>query len=239
MKWEISFNIPSHLEKSLLSLPPPSNTRRLSGNGNTQMLEVLYHFQYAPQSWREWQRVASIKVQLKERLQDITFKDFYEYENISNVYTISELGRYFPKFIKYPKPLYPSAKDEYLRNLTLYTQRLYYEGLLHFEAVVAMAMHFNSKIGTPYSIREVLKKAKSVYMMDKSKWRLKLTEEELQVAHSKGGTKRVQQKREEFEQKRDKALKLRGDGMVLKDIATHLEVSLITVKRWKLPKARR
>ena len=72
--------------------------------------------------------------------------------------------------------------------------------------------------------------------LDRSKWRVKLNDTELKEAHVKGGKKRVQQKRELFQKKRDKAVELRKSGMILNDIAIKLKVSIATVKRWKLPK---
>ena len=223
-------------DKTLWSLPPPSNTRVLTSmRGN--MLEISYYFEYLPQSWREWQRINSIKIQMKELLPHIKFREFFKIDNVEKVYTVNELGKYYPKFIKYQKPLYPSDKDEFMRCLTLYAQRLHYEDKLYLEGVIAMAMHFNSKCRLGYSFREVVKKAKSVYMLDKDSWKTRLSDEELKKAHSKGGLLRVEKKRAEFASKRDKAIILRKDGMLLKDIASKLGVSLVTVKRWKLPRA--
>jgi len=232
----ITLTTETELDKTLWSLPPPSNTRVLtSSRGN--ILEVSYYFEYLPQSWREWQRINSIKIQMKELLPHIKFREFFKIDNVEKVYTVSELGKYYPKFIKYQKPLYPSDRDEFMRCLALYAQRLYYEGKLYLEGVIAMAMHFNSKCKLGYSFREVVKKAKSIYILDRDNWKTRLSDRELKKAHSKGAnitnTKRALQN----QSKRDKAITFRKDGMLLKDIASKLCVSLVTVKRWKLPKA--
>jgi DNA-binding NarL/FixJ family response regulator len=81
-----------------------------------------------------------------------------------------------------------------------------------------------------------MKKAKSMMMLDRSAWKVKLNDNELKEAHARGGKRRVQQVREKFQTKRDKALTLRANGMKFKDIAIKLEVSTKTVQRWKLPK---
>ncbi len=235
MQWGISFRVGSDFDIERWGLPPPSNRRWLTRMDGTKSLSILYHFQYAPQSWKEWQRVASIKVQIKKKIKCAEFEDYDPYEITGRVYTIAELGKSFTEYVKYQKPLYPKDKSEFMRSLTLYCQRLHYEQQLHFEAVMAMALHFNSQCGFGNSHREVMKKAGSMFNLDMSEWKVKLNDEQLKQAHSQGGTKRAEQVRAKFKTKREEALILRADGMILKDIATKLEVSLITVKRWKLP----
>ncbi len=237
MQWGITLNLKSDFDRSLWSLPPPSAKRWLSKMDGTKTLQVLYHFHYTPQSWREWQRIASIKIQMVELVPHLTFSEYEAFDEVDRVYTIAELGSKFPKFIKYHKPLYPSDKSEFMRSLTLYCQRLHYEKRLHVEALIAIAFHFNTKCGLGYNHREVMKKAKSVMKLDRSKWREKLNADELLHVKSENGKKRVQQKREEFALKRKEAVKLRSDGMLLKDIAKELGVSIVTVKRWKLKKS--
>jgi DNA-binding NarL/FixJ family response regulator len=239
MQTGISLKISSDFDRSLWSLPPPSSKRWLSRTDGEKTLEVLYHFEYSPQSFREWQRIASIKIQMQELVPHLVFTEYESPDEVQRVYTIAELGKYFPKFIRFHKPLYPHSKDEYMRSLTFYCQRLYYEKQLHFEAVVAMALHFNSKCGFGYSHREVMRKAKSMFLLDMSEWKVKLTQKELQQAHAKGGHIAAEKKREKSQHKRDEALKLRESGMSLKDIATQLEVSLRTVNNWKLPKVKK
>ncbi|SFV58369.1 hypothetical protein MNB_SM-7-1334 [hydrothermal vent metagenome] len=235
MYYGLSLLFDSDFDKALWSLPPPSSTRRLSSL-NGERLEILYHFQYTPQSWREWQRLASIKIQIKRLLPDVEFGDECFIDEVQKVYTIAELGRYFPDFIKFHKPLYPSGKEDFMRSLTIYAQRLYYEKQLYYEAVIVMAIHFNTKGGYGYSFRELNAKAKAIMELDRDKWKVKLTDKELKEAHSKGGKKRVQQKREQFAKLKERALQMRKEGMTLKAISEALEVSLRTVHNWKLPK---
>ena len=236
MQWGLTLNLKSDFDKSLWSLPPPSATRWLCKLDNTKILQVLYHFQYMPQSWREWQHIASIKIQMMELIPHLTFSEYEAFDEVERIYTITELGKYFPKFIKYHKPLYPSDKREFMSSLTLYCQRLYYEKRLHVEALIAIAFHFNSKCNLGYNHREIMKKAKSVMQLDRTGWRVKLSKEALLHVRSENGKKRVKQKRDEFQLKKDEAMKLRSDGMLLKDIAASLGVSIRTVNNWKLPK---
>lgn len=234
MQWGISLKIVSDFNSELWGLPPPSKIRWLSRADGTKILNVLYHFQHSPQSWREWQRIASIKVQIQERVPKVMFDEYEPLEGIERVYTVSSLGKHFTKFIKFHKPLYPSDKKEFMRSLTLYCQRLHYEGQLHVEAVIAMAFHFNSKGVFGYSHRELIKKAKSMFRLDMSNWKVKLTCKELKEAHAKGGLIAVEKKREKFKLKKDEGVELRKRGLTLQQIADDLHVSLRTVKSWKL-----
>ena len=236
MKTGIAFRVVSDFDSELWGLPPPSGKRWLTRFKNSSIQEVLYHFEYNPQSWREWQRVAAIKIQIAQRIPNIEFVEYEPLGVIERVYTITELGKHFPQFIKFPKPLYPSGKDDFMRSLTLYCQKLYYEELLHIEAVIAMAIRFNELLDNPYSFREVLRKANAVYALDRSDWRQKLSKEELQAAHKKGAQITNEMKREKSNANKEKAMQLRKEGMTLQQIADEVGVALITVKKWKLPK---
>ena len=236
MKTGIAFRVVSDFDSELWGLPPPSGKRWLSSIHGLKTLELLYHFQYNPQSWKEWQRVAAIKIQIAQRTPNIEFVEYEPLAVIERVYTITELGKHFPQFIKFPKPLYPSGKDDFMRSLTYYCFKLHYYEMLHIEAVIAMAIRFNQLIGSPYSYREVMRKANAVYGLDRSEWRQKLSKEELQAAHKKGAQITNEMKRERSNAKREKAMQLRKEGMTLQQIADELGVSLRTVKGWKLPK---
>ena len=232
----INLRIVSHFDSELWGLPPPSSIRWLSRYDGKKTLEVLYHFEHNPQSWREWQRIASIKMQILQRVPNVEFNEYVPNEAIQRTYTVSELGKHFPKFIKFHKPLYPGDKSEFMRCLTLYCQRLYYEQQLHVEAVLAMALHFNSKGGYGYSFRELNRKTRAVMELNRSRWRVKLNDAELKEAHVKGADTTNEIKRQKSNAKRNEAVELRKSGMILKDIAKKLGVSIATVKRWKLPK---
>ena len=237
MQWGVSLKVVSDFDNELWGLPPPSKIRWLSRIDGTKILNILYYFEYNPQGWREWQRVSSIKIQILNRIPHAEFEEYIPPDEVQKVYTVTELGKHFSKFIKYHKPLYPYDKSKFMSSLTLYCQRLHYEEQLHYESLLAMALHFNSKGGYGYSFRELNRKVKAILLLDRSNWRVKLKSEELKQAHSKGGLLTVAKKRKQFQAKRDEAVELRKRGMILKDIVNKLEVSLITVKRWKLPKS--
>jgi len=239
MQWGLNLRIVSDFDEELWGLPPPSKVRWLSRADGKKILNILYHFEYMPQSWREWQRIASIKIQILKRVPKVEFMEYTPLDDIERVYIIAELGKHFDKFIKFHKPLYPSDKKEFMRSLTLYCQRLHYEKQLHVEAVIAMALHFNAKGGYGYSFRELNRKARAIFELDKSKWRVKLNKEELRQAHAKGGLIAVEKKRDKFQLKKDEAMKLRESGKTLQQIADELHVSLRTVKGWKLPKVKK
>ena len=234
MQWGISFKVDSDFDIESRGLPPPSHTRWITRMGDTKLLNILYHFQYAPQSWREWQRVASIKVQMTKRIKGIEFEyyDYNPYEITGQIYTIAELGKYFTAYLKYQKPLYPKRKNEFMRSLTLYTMRLHYEEMLHYEAVIAMAIHFNTTCKLDYSFRELNRKAFAILELDRDEWKVKLSEKERHRVLSNSALKAAQNKRDKSQPIREKAKALRADGKTLKDISLSLEISLSTVRRY-------
>ena len=232
MQWGISLRVVSDFDRALWSLPPPSAIRWLSKMDGTKTLQVLYHFTYTPQSWREWQRVASIKIQMQELIPHVEFNEYVLFDEVERVYTIAEMGKYFTKFVKYQKPLFPSGKNEFMRSLTIYAKRLYYEKMLHFEAVMAMALHFNSKCGLDYSFRELNRKARAIFELDKNEWKIKLSDAELKEAHKRGNEISSQKMRDKSKNIKDEAIKLKADGKNLKDISNSLCISLSTVRRY-------
>ena len=192
MQWGIAFKIPSDDEACLARFPLPTVRLRYETiDGPSPYVTFMYLFKHAPQGWREMQRVAGIKVQMKQLIPSIVFVEepvtIHEEMDIGRMYTSSEIGRSFSKYIEYPKPWYPQNQDEYMSRLVIYAMKLYYADLYHFESVLAMAIFFNEKIGSPYSRRKVLKKAVSVTRLDKSNWKRKLDAEALHQAHVSGG----------------------------------------------------
>lgn len=231
MKWGIHFRISSDFDADLWGLPPPSSKRWITGSKG-KVLEVLYHFQYAPQSWKEWQRVASIKVQIQSLITNLEFEEYGAKEIVESCYTISEIGKYFTGFIKFHKPLYPFGKNEFMRSLTIYAHRLHYENMWSYEALMAMGLHFNASCGLGYSYKDVMRKAKSISKLDRSDWNIKLSKEELQIAHKRGADKTAQIKRDKTREKRELVYRLREDGATILSISEQLSVSSSTVKRW-------
>ena len=232
MRWGISLNIVSDFDSELWGLPPPSKTRLLSKMDSTKTLQVLYHFQYMPQSWKEWQRVASIKIQIQELISHVEFDEYAIFDEVERVYTIAELGSYFPKFVKYQKPLYPSDKNEFMSSLAKYSKRLHYEQQLHFEAVIAMALHFNTKCSLGYSFRELNRSARAIFELDRNEWKIKLSDSDLKEAHRRGNQVSSQKMRDKSKSKREEAIRLKADGKTFKVISQILNLSLSTVRRY-------
>jgi len=176
-------------------------------NGESKHITIVYLFQYAPQGWKEMQRLASIKVQMKSLIPSIELmeEDISSYvssaEDVGKIYTISDLGQFFRDFVRYPTPWYPEGKDDYMSKLAIYAKNLYRYDLFHFESVLAMAMHFNQILGWIYSYREVMKKSLSIMKLDRSGWKRKLDEDELENALSQGGKLRGAQVSEEAHQR--------------------------------------
>ena len=206
MQWGISFKIPYEDESKLANFPLPSvRIRYQTATGPSPYVTVMYLFEHAPQGWREMQHAASIKVQMKQLIPTILLSEepisSHTDMDIEKIYTIRELGKFFKRFIKYPQPWYPQDKDEYMSKLVIYAKKLYYSNLYHFESVLAMAIFFNTKMGSPYSRRQVQKKALSVMRIDKSGWKRKLDKKALHLAHVSGGEKRGTQQTLEARQR--------------------------------------
>ena len=238
MKWGILFNMPANYESDLLTLlPPPSRMRRLTNSNGKKSNEVLYQFQYAPQSWREWQRVASIKKQMLNRISKISFMDYYPPDNIDGmIYTISELGKYFGDFIKFPKPMFPESADETYQKLCWHAQRLYHQNLLHVEQLIATSIRFNQKLDGA-GLTQSIKGAKSVYEfaeVNKENWSQKLSEEDLHTVLSESAKKSAIVRQKNKNEKRQIAIDLKNDGKSQLEIAEILGVNRRTISRWKI-----
>ena len=232
MQWGISFSVNSDFNIEEWGIPPPSHKRWLTKMGGIKVLNILYHFQYSPQSWKEWQRVASIKIQIEKRIKGAKFDEYDPLEITGHIYTIAELGKSFTDFVKYQKPLYPKGKSEFMRSLTIYAMRLHYEDMLHYEAVLAMAIHFNSTCKTMFSHRELNRKAKAIFELDRSNWKMKLSDKERYIVLSAAANKAAEVKREKSQSKRDEAILLRVNGKTLNNISDSLDISLSTVRRY-------
>ena len=71
----------------------------------------------------------------------------------------------------FPKPYYPQSKSEYMSRLAIYAQRLYFDDLLNYYTLVAMAIHFNDKAKCDFKYRDCHKKASSIMKLDRSEWK--------------------------------------------------------------------
>jgi len=233
MRCGIAFNIPAAYESDLYALPPLSNIRRLSRADGKETIQAFYHFQHAPQSWEEWQRVAAIKVQIKNRLKRTILDEYEPNEVTGKLYTISELGEHFMSFVKFPKPLFPNGNREAYKMLCLHAKRLHYEGLLHLEQLIATSIRFNDT--DPEGMRQTVKRAKAAYMFAldyQDKWKVKLSDEKRHKVLSESAHKAAEVKRQKNNPKVLKALEHKKQGVSIKEIAKEFNVSTRTIIRW-------
>lgn len=242
MRWGIVFSIPAAFESDLWSLPPLSNMRRLTRSDGGPSLEACYLFDYPPQSWREWQRVATIKVQIEHRLKLCKIQEYHGSDEVQGpTYTISELGKEFPAFVKFPAPLFPKAAGEQYSHLIRHAKRLHYEGLLNIERLIAVSWWFNdvlAEIDTtsrkghqgPRQVMVVAKRAWEYAQEHKHEWRVKLPDSERKKKLSDAAHKAAAVKRDN--PKRKEAAAMRKEGKTYAEIAEYLGVSLSTAKRW-------
>jgi len=233
MQWGISFSISASRESDLWGLPPPSQIERGQKWNGTKMIYVLYHFLYSPQSWQEWQRVAGIKKQITNRVKGVEFVNYSPLSVDCKQYTISELGKYFKEFVKFPKPLFPSEKKESYKMLCRHAKRLHYEGLLFEEQLIAASIRFNATDSV--GMRQTVKRALSAYKFaldNRDEWKAKLDPESRHKVLSESALKSAQVKRDKSAPMREKAKTLRDEKMTFQQIANSIGVSISTVKRW-------
>jgi len=193
--WSIAFEIPITHQPLLTNWPKPTSKVRYNTSfGPSKAVRIVYQFEYGPQSWHEAQRIASIKVQMQQSIPVIKFVEDHSINSDSDIgelWTISGLGEYFNKFIKFPTPLYPQSKDEFMSALAKYAKKLYYGHLFFFESVFAMAIHFNECcFDSAYSRKEIQAKALWVMGLDQEGWKEKLSEKDLKIALITGGKNR-------------------------------------------------
>ena len=241
MLWGIAFSIPVASVKELRSLPPPSATRRLSRLDGSETLRVSYCFRYAPQSWKEWQRVAAIKIQMKTLIPSLIFTD-HDYGH-GDVYTVSELGSHFKEFVKFPMPQFPYQAGDQYKMLCRHAKRLHYEGLLHLEQLIATSIRFNHRMKDIDNVSsrghqqfsQVMKLAKSAHLFaieHLGEWRVRMKLEDRHKVLSESALKSAQVKREKAQPKRDIAISLRSEGHTLKEISSIVGIPLSTIGRW-------
>lgn len=240
MQCGISFTLPSTFETDLWGLPPPSQIETWQKWDGTKMINVLYHFQYAPQSRKEWQRVAGIKVQIENKIQGVEFQEYEPLEVEGRGYTISELGRHFKEFVEFPAPFFDGTPQAILAR---HAKRLHYEGLLHIEQLIFVSIwiadiapkHETGRRPKKEGMRQVMRRAMSAYQFalnHKKDWKVKLGEEDRHKVLSQAALKSAQVKRDTSQQKRNHAKKLREEGETIAAISSLLGVSMSTIKRW-------
>jgi len=235
MRWGLSFLIPIVFEADLWELPKPSQIRRLSSISGKRTINVLYHFEYPPQSWKEWQRVASIKVQIKKRFQYVVFNQYLVYGTVDTLYLITELGEYFKVFIKFPKPYFPSSKDEIYQRLCVHAKRLCYEELFYVEQLISTSIRFSLIFDNKAELRQIIRRAISAYKWadeHKNEWKTKLSIEERHNILSQSAKKSAIVRGKKTKDKKELALKLKNNGTSLKNICKELGISRSTL--WRL-----
>lgn len=233
MKWGITFKIPASYEAKLWEMPEPSSMQRLSRSDGQQTILVSYHFIYPPQSADEWQRIAAIKVQIGNRIKRSEFQEYERSEAMGPLYTIAELGREFPAFIRFPKPQYPYAKRQGYKMLCRYAKRLHYYGKLHLEQLISMSFRFNQFAKVTEGPSQTFKRAKAAYLMglkNRHAWPVILSPKERTIRFRSAALKTAQIKRTDL--RRNEAVFFRNEGKKLAEIAYLLGISRSTVGRW-------
>ncbi len=240
MRWGISFNVAATYESDLWGLPPPSRKETVQRWDGTKMIFVLYHFLHSPQSRKEWQRVASIKVQIGNRFKDVEFVEYEPLEVDGKLYTISELGKHFRKFVKFPAPFFDGTPQAIL---TRHAKRLHYEDLLHVEQLIFVSMWIadiapkneTGRRPKKEGMRQVMRRAWSSYnfaLDHQDEWKVKLDPETRHKVLSQAALRSAEVKRENSKAKRERAKNLRVAGFTFGQIAEDVDVCLSTVKRW-------
>ena len=235
MKWGIVFKLPAAYESELWEkeFPCPSHIQRLSRSDGTYALLVHYHFKYMPQSWEEWQRIAAIKIQIKNRIKRAEFKDYIPSEVSGELYTISKLGQSFRAFIKFPKAQFPNGKGEGYKMLCRYAKRLHYYEQFHLEQLIATSFRFNDCKQAAEGPSQTLRRAKGAYLMalqKRASWPVKLSDSERYMALRNAALKVAEIKR--ADPRRREAIFFRNEGKKLHEIAYLLGASRSTVMRW-------
>jgi len=235
MKWGIVFKLPAAFESELWAqeFPPPSYLQRLNRSNGSQTLLVSYHFTFSPQGANEWQRVAEMKIQMQNRITWIEFQEYRLSEITGNMYTISELGKYFRTKIMFPKPQYPRDKKEAYKMLCRYVKRLHYYQLFQFEQLVSISFRFNRYGAASEGPRQTVRRASGAYQMalkHRENWPQKLSSVKRYQILRAAALRTAEMKRSDL--RRGEANSLRREGKKLDEIAYLLGISRSTVMRW-------
>lgn len=145
-------------------------------NGTSDRIGIIYPFKYAPNGWRSWQAIASYKYQISKIFKTAIFEPIEH--AITGEWTVTSFGMHFGDYIEFPKPYYPQAKTDFMSRLAIYATRLYFNSQLFYESLFAMALHFNAKLDRPYSDRDLSRKTASILKLDRSSWKVRLTDDE-------------------------------------------------------------
>jgi hypothetical protein len=164
----VAFTINSTELKNLDIMPPNASVINLTSVYGSKHV-IYYPLKYPPASWHSWQLIGSIYLQIQKIFPSAEFN--YVERTGTYEYTLQEFASYFNNNMRFPTPYYPKSKSEYMSRLAIYAKKLYFDSMLNFELVVAMALHFNALTECGYSYREVFKKANAIMKLDRSTWK--------------------------------------------------------------------
>ncbi len=168
----VSFTI-ENSELHLLDEMPDYYTliRLRSLEGQTKS-NIHYPLKYPPANYNSWQQFGRVVYLIGRKFKTAKFEEVEA--TGSYVYTLHEFASHFKKFTRVPKPYYPQEKSDFMRHLTFYAQRLHFKGMLNIGYLNAMAIKFNVFIGSPFTYKECLKKAWSIFLLDRSDWKVQV-----------------------------------------------------------------
>ena len=249
MGWGITFSVDESEESKLIHLPMPTAKYRRYVNW-LKKEKLTYHYQIrtTPNNKEHWQMLASIKVQLASAFETIEFHDEHE-DDIGDgkIYEVGELKKYFPNFVRFPKPYFDGTVMEIL---TRHAKRLHYEGKLHLEQLMFLSWwcvdllpkremqkpkELRSKKDMATGITQLMKRAVSAMKFaqeNKDGWKVKLTKDELRQAHSRGAIITNRRRSLKSQLNAYKASILKNSGFKVVEIASKFGVKRETVSRW-------
>jgi len=164
----VSFTI-DRFEIANLAIMPPDPTIINMNSLYGDKVTIFYPLKYPSINWRSWQDMGAVYSQIQKIFPSAEM-NHVERSGGSYQYTMLEFLKYFNKK-KFPKPYYPQSKSEYMSRLAIYAQRLYFDDLLNYYTLVAMAIHFNDKAKCGFKYKECHKKAASILKLDRTDWK--------------------------------------------------------------------
>jgi len=164
----VSFTI-DRFEIANLAIMPPDPTIINMSSLYGDKVTIFYPLKYPSINWRSWQDMGAVYSQIQKIFPSAEM-NHVERSGGSYQYTMLEFLKYFNKK-KFPKPYYPQSKSEYMSRLAIYAQRLYFDDLLNYYTLVAMAIHFNDKAKCDFKYKECHKKAASILKLDRTGWK--------------------------------------------------------------------
>lgn len=166
----ISFTIDNSELHKLEIMPEYYTLIRLHSIKGQTKSNVHYPLKHPPASFNSWQQLGRVMVIINRIFETAEFEEVQAIGSYS--YTLKEFASYFNAYVEMPKPYYPQNKNDYMRHLVLYAQRLHFKGLLNHALMNAIGFKFNVFIGSVYQPKEVYKKVASVMKLDRSEWKV-------------------------------------------------------------------